>query len=200
MKRIDFDRIRKSFEVEGYQLLTLAADYKNNRQKLDYICSEGHKHFITYDSWSAGRRCVVCSGRYSNNIFKIRDAFEKENYQLLTTEYRNAHQKLEFICPNGHKHSMEWRAWQDGQRCGVCNLKVVTYQDIKNSFERERYQLLSQEYENNTQRLNFICPRGHRYYITWGSWVLGRRCALCAGNQVLKIEYVRSYFQECGYD
>jgi len=42
----------------------------------------------------------------------IKSQFEKEGYTLLTQEYKNNNQKLDYICPNGHKHSIQWNAWQ----------------------------------------------------------------------------------------
>jgi len=52
---------------------------------------------------------------------EIRKSFESEGYKLLTKEYKNSKQKLEYICPKGHKHSMRWNNWQQGQRCPNCN-------------------------------------------------------------------------------
>ncbi len=53
----------------------------------------------------------------------IKSQFEKEGYTLLSKEYKNAFQKLEYICPNGHKHSISWHSWQHGQRCKYCAIK-----------------------------------------------------------------------------
>jgi hypothetical protein len=50
----------------------------------------------------------------------IKFEFEKEGYQLLTVEYKNNRQKLNYICPNGHQHSIIWNSWQQGKRCPTC--------------------------------------------------------------------------------
>lgn len=50
----------------------------------------------------------------------IRSKFEKEGYKLLTTEYKNNQQKLDYICPKGHRHSITWVNWQQGCRCLFC--------------------------------------------------------------------------------
>ena len=38
----------------------------------------------------------------------IKEQFEKEGYTLLTTEYINNKQKLDYICPKGHKNTIRW--------------------------------------------------------------------------------------------
>jgi hypothetical protein len=198
MKRIDFSGIKESFKEEGYQLLT--GNYLNNRQRLEFMCPNGHKHFITWDKWQQGQRCGICSGTKQHERQFINDSFAKEGYVLLTFEYKNAHQKLEFVCPDGHRHFITWDKWKSGHRCGICNLKVVTYQEVKDSFEKRGYQLLTQEYKNNVQRLDFVCPCGHKYYITWASWTRGSGCAVCAGSTVLKIEDIKQHFYHRGHE
>lgn len=49
--------IRKSFESEGYTLLS--KKYINNRTKLKYICPNKHEHSITWHDWQAGKRCYL---------------------------------------------------------------------------------------------------------------------------------------------
>ena len=36
----------------------------------------------------------------------VRESFEAEGYELLTEEYIGSKQKLDYICPKGHKHSI----------------------------------------------------------------------------------------------
>ena len=42
-------------------------------------------------------------------ISSISKEFGLEGYTLLTTEYINQAQKLEYICPNGHKRYTTWK-------------------------------------------------------------------------------------------
>jgi len=120
-KRITIEFVKDQFEGENYQLLT--KKYINNSQKLEYICSEGHRYSISWCSWQNGRRCYYCginrgANKRKESIEFIRSEFEKEGYKLLTTKYINCGQKLEYICPKGHKHSISWSAWKNqNQRC-----------------------------------------------------------------------------------
>lgn len=201
-KKLTIEYIKDQFEREGYELLT--TEYINCRQKLDYICPEGHRHVISWNKWGEGRRCVYCFGAPKKTIEEIRKSFEGEEYKLLTTEYINAFQKLEFICPKGHKHSICWGSWQQGHRCGICGLNrcgkiFLSYKFIRDQFEKEGYRLLIEEYKNNNQRLDYICPRGHKHSISWHNWQKGQRCFYCYGNIKPTIEFIVSEFVEEGY-
>jgi len=111
----------------------------------------------------------------------IRENFELEWYILLTKIYINAHQKLEYICPNGHRHSITWNKWQQGCRCPYCygNLKL-TIEFVRESFKKYDYILLTKVYINNKQKLEYICPKGHKHSIKWNDWRQGKRCPTCA--------------------
>ena len=111
--------VKNQFEKEGYILLT--SKYINNRQKLNYICPEGHKHAITWNHWNSGCRCAVCARNIKHTIEFIRSKFEEENYILITNEYINQKQKLSYICPKNHRHSITWTDWYNGRyRCPTC--------------------------------------------------------------------------------
>jgi hypothetical protein len=112
--------IRSDFEEKSYIFLT--KEYINNRQELDYICPNGHKCNISWRSWQQGARCLICAGNAKKTIEFIKVSFDENNYILLTTEYVNCEQKLYYICPNGHRHSISWANWQQGQRCPYCTI------------------------------------------------------------------------------
>jgi len=110
----------------------------------------------------------------------IRECFEKEGYKLLTSHYQNCNQKLDFICPNNHHHFTKWSLWQQGRRCYFCSGGAKkTIDEVRFSFEHEGYKLLSEKYINAHLKLNFLCTRNHRHFISWNSWQQGRRCRVC---------------------
>jgi hypothetical protein len=111
----------------------------------------------------------------------VKAQFEKENYILVSTEYIEAHNKLDYICPKGHQHSIKWNHWQQRGRCPYCygNIKPTFYK-IKESFENYGYILLSKEYVNNHTKLNYRCPKGHEHSIGWNDWRGSHKCPTCA--------------------
>ncbi len=178
-KKLTIEYIRVQFEKEKYTLLT--KEYINCIEKLNYICSKGHKHSITWDSWRHGCKCPYCAGKIKKTIEFIKVEFKKEGYALLTKEYINSFQKLDYICKNKHKHNVKWNDWQQGVRCPYCSkfapLDVVF---VKSEFKKENYTLLTKEYKNASQRLEYICVNGHRHTIKWNDWQQGHRCLICA--------------------
>jgi hypothetical protein len=186
-KRLSLSFIKSEFAKEDYQLLTV--EYKNNRQKLYYICPNNHQHSTNWDNWKQGNRCPYCSGKAKPTIDFIKSEFEKEGYRLLTTEYKNSEQRLDYTCPSDHRHSIRWHDWQGMHRCPVCavNKRKHSLDFIKHEFERTDYQLLTTEYKNSRQKLDYICHNGHQHSITWNDWQQGNRCPTCANiNSVTK--------------
>jgi hypothetical protein len=174
---ITYEQVKKSFENEGYQLLS--TEYKKSSELLTFICPNGHEHKITWDNWKQGYRCGYCTDRYSITYDHVKKSFEKEDYILLSTEYNNSYEQLEYICPNGHHHKITWNNWRSGRRCGICDGKHFTIEQVRLSFENEGFILLSTEYKNAHHYLKYICPNGHKHKITWNNWNQGARCGKC---------------------
>ncbi len=178
-KKLTIEFVREEFEKEGYKLLT--KEYINAHQKLDYICPGGHKYSIRWNNWKTGSRCFYCYGKIKKTIEFIRSKFEKDNYVLLTKKYKNCGQKLHYVCPNGHKHSISWINWYQGKRCPYCiGQGQPTIDFIKKEFKKEGYTLLTKKYNNNQHKLKCICPNGHKHSVSWNNWN-GRnaRCPTC---------------------
>ncbi len=116
--RVNIDSIRKSFEAEGYKLLS--EKYVNAHTKLHYICSNGHKHMISWSAWQQGERCFYCrnfKNRIPINI--VIEMFEVEGYTFIEDSYLK--DKFEYVCPNGHKGSVTLGNWKTNNvRCPMC--------------------------------------------------------------------------------
>jgi len=195
--KLTIEFIRSEFEKAGYELLT--TEYKNNLQKLDYICSKGHRHNISWNGWHRGQRCPYCDGQGKPTIEFIRSEFIKEDYILLTEKYINAHQKLNYICKNWHKHSITWGDWQQGSRCPYCaNVGKPTIEFIGSEFEKAGYQLLTKEYVNSYQKLEYICDKGHKHSICWNHWRKGSRCPYCVNSISNEEVEVRDFVESLG--
>jgi hypothetical protein len=136
------------------------------------------------------------------NIEFIRAEFKKEGYILLTKVYDNAQQKLDYICPEGHRHSVSWGNWNSKNkcRCPYCNGNgKLTIEHIRAEFAKEGYILLTKIYKNAHQRLNYICPRGCRHSINWNNWQQNKRCPCFSNLMRPTIEFIRSEFAKEGY-
>jgi len=110
----------------------------------------------------------------------VRKEFEKKGYKLLSKEYIGARSKFDYICSNGHLHSIRIDHLRNGVRCPHCYGNVrLTIEFVKKEFEKENYELLINDYKNSKQKLNYICSEGHEHQISWGCWQQGQRCPIC---------------------
>lgn len=190
--------VEKSFIKEGYTLLSTV--YKNSLTKLQYVCPKGHKHQITFKKWQAGQRCPICMGKLTYSLNNIQHILFKEGYILLSDKYEDTNTVLEYICPNGHKHTTTFKNWKKGRRCPHCSNKIKKeYEDVKKSFEIEGYVLLSTNYLNCESKLMYKCPNGHIRETTWSVWRKGYRCPECSGKAKLCIDYVTDIISKEGY-
>jgi hypothetical protein len=197
IRKLTIGHIRESFEKVKYILLS---EIYEKGVKLKYICPNGHKHSILWGNWQQGNRCPVCAGQGKPDIADIRNEFEQEGFELLTKVYINSRAKLEYICPNGHRHSISYVAWKRGQRCAICaGIKKLTIEFIKSEFEKEGWICTSTEYINSHSKLNYICPNGHHGSIVWSNWQQGKRCPQCSGNVKKTIEFIRTILAKEGY-
>jgi hypothetical protein len=188
LKRLTIEYVREQFEKEGYELLS--TEYVNTYTKLDYICPKGHKHYISWKNFSKHHGCPYCFGNVKYDIDFIRVQFEQEGYILLTKNYENNRQKLEYICPEGHAHTISFISWKQGGRCAYCAKKAKPpIEEIRESFRKENYILLTEEYKNCFLKLKYECPSGHTHSISWSHWKNGIRCAKC--NNAVKSDRIR---------
>ena len=198
-KRLTIEFVRESFEAEGYKLLT--EKWENSKQKLDYICPKGHKHSIKWNGWQQGKRCFYCYGNVKLTIEFVRESFEDRGYKLLTKEYINNSQKLDYVCPKQRKGQITWNNWNDGKRCPCCSGTLKkTIEFIRESFEAKGYTLLTMEYKNVEQKLEYVCPIGHKHSVSWVGWYCNdNKCPYCVGNAKLTIGFIREEFKKEGY-
>ena len=201
MEKLKIEFIRAEFAKEGYTLLTEV--YENNRQKLEYICSspERHKHSISWREWQSDNRCPYCNGNAKLNIEFIRAEFKKEGYELLTKIYENAHQKLEYICSEGHNCSITWGHWQQGQRCPFCN--QLTIEKVKKlAVEVGIWEVIDDHYDNTTTKLKCKCIKsGHHHMIDWNHILRGTGCPKCNSINISLFEKtVRDFLTESNID
>jgi len=93
--QIPFLVVLKSFEEEGYELLTTESEYnKPNRSqiKLKCVCISGHFYECTWNNWSRGKRCGECykTNRFNNSV-NSKQGWDM--YNFLVWKYTNNNYK-----------------------------------------------------------------------------------------------------------
>lgn len=177
LKKRNIVSTKELFETENYIF-----DGKSSKNRCyNYICPNGHRHYMRRDHWLRGVRCPTCNGNHKLSIEQIRADFEKENYKLLTKKYVNSKQILVTLCPLGHKFKISRNNWTQGYRCSTCSGRSRNnLLKIKNNVESYKYELLSNKYLNNKKKIKLLCSNGHKYKVSWDNWSSkGSRCPKC---------------------
>ena len=195
-----YEYVKGSFEKEGYTLLS--TEYVNSKSKLLSVCPNGHDYAVSWNHWSSlGSRCKECYNNRSVNIEYIRSVFEQEGYTLLSTKYINNGTKLDYVCPNGHTHSITWAHWNTSKaRCPYCagNVKY-TIEDVRSVLDSYNYVLLSDNYVSSKSKVKYICDNGHINESQFYTLKSGHKCPHCANNVKTDISYIRAAMLKEGY-
>ena len=130
----------------------------------------------------------------------VKEKFSERGWELLSTEYKNAHTLLDCICSKGHRHSIQWANFQQGYGCPKCHyehlseLKRMSYDDVKEHIKEQGYELISDTYRNAHQKLLIQCPNGHIFSMNFDKFKIGQRCPICMGSSGEK--EIRSCLEE----
>ena len=117
--RKTISEIRKELSSHGFILLS--NEYKNVNTKLLIKCPNSHITNVTWYSFAGNFVCPSCSKTRRKRIEFIKSSFKESGYTLISNSYKNANSKLEYECPKGHKGSITWGHFNNGQRCPVCS-------------------------------------------------------------------------------
>lgn len=180
-QRLDIKDIRASFEKVGYTLLTTV--YKNNHQKLEYICDMDHSHSVTWGNWEYNeRRCPYCAGNIKYTFDEVKFIFKSKGFTILDNEYINNHTPINYKCSEGHRHRVRLYDLLHGDGCPYCSpgkvKRKLTTDIVREELAKEGYELLS-EYVNSRTKFLYKCVEGHVYSMTYNRWYAGCRCPEC---------------------
>ena len=197
-KRYTYQDVKEIVEKANYELISSEEEIVNKKGfvltgiKTKVWCKNpNHKaedkklsDFIRGTS-----RCRKCkyekhAEKLKHSIEYIKEEFEKEGYKLISTEYKNNHQKLNTICPKGHRYDVTFACFQNGDRCCHCyneirnTIQSYSTEEISLKVKEKGYELLS-EYKNNHTKIILKCPNGHLWKTDWSSFQQGYECPYC---------------------
>ena len=84
-------------------LLTKAEDYKNNKQKLLWKCSENHEFLANWANIQNNKWCPICAGNTPRDIKDLQNHAENKNGNLISTQYEKAKTKISYKRRNKKK-------------------------------------------------------------------------------------------------
>jgi hypothetical protein len=76
--------IRSEFAKEDYILKS--TEYINNKQKLKYICLNGHEHSVCWSDWQSGKRCPYCVKKISKGEVEVRNFIKSLGVEVLSND------------------------------------------------------------------------------------------------------------------
>lgn len=121
--KYSIDSIREKCEQRGWQVIS--SEYKNSRQKLDFVCNQGHRISSTWSSAAKHgcRECAITKRADSRrlDISVVRAECKSRGWKLISPTYRNSQFKLEISCGHGHTFRANWNAISSGQGCPTCS-------------------------------------------------------------------------------
>lgn len=168
-----FIRMRSEIEKRGWILHSnLEEEYKSkNGTKLNLACPFGHYRQITYEIFeknadSTGKGCKDCNAlKQRNTIENVQKEVAKKNCKLLSTEYINLEQQLDFKCKVCNNKFTKTLSQFRTTNCKICsnNSKITPYTKIKEEIKARNYKLLTtpEEYIDTQHQLIIECSQGH---------------------------------------
>lgn len=141
----------------------------------------------------------------------VKSEFYKRKYELLESEYIDAHTKMRYKCLTHPDNIQEitWANFTQGKGCKQCakeraaSSRRTPYNIVKQAFEDRGYVLLETSYKNCNQKLRFLCPNHphEETYITYRDLKDGCGCKFCVGQGTSFPEkfiyiYLKSFFNE----
>jgi len=196
------DYIRKETKILAPGYTCLSKNYVNSSTKLQFRCDKGHIYYAAWYHFKTGTRCPECFGTRKLTIGHIKEKVIECGYICLSNTYKNANERLQFMCPYGHRYDTPWTTFQSGHRCPICSGRYKTLIDVRRIIQEnsDDYKCLNRIYKNSSTKLFIRCAKGHIYKTDLSHFTRGQRCPICAGKQLLSIEYVKEAVSAVGYE
>lgn len=211
--KLEYAFVKTAFEKAGCELLE--TEYVNAHTKMRYRCECGNVSSINWGNFSMGQRCKACadarrllkptSTSKSLDFDYVESEFKKSGCQLLESDYKNNHTKMEYICSCGIRSTTTWDAFRNRRRCKECfrTSKTLKFGEVKKYFEQQGCSILENEWSGCFSKIRFVCHCGRRGEAWWSNFCAGQRCRKC-GKVGLekklneKYEHVKEFFTEVG--
>lgn len=136
---------------------------------------------------------------------EVYKTFSNRGYVLLDTEYKDSKTKMAYMC-NKHPEEIQYihyNSLSNGRGCKYCGLestsekKRLSYDIVKQEFEKKGYVLLEENYKNNKQMLRYLCPEhpDKENYIAYSDLQQGHGCSYCVGLKKFTFEEAKHEFE-----
>jgi len=166
-----YQYIVSQFKVNNCVLLSKT--YKNNKQRLDYICSCSNKSTISYAEFQSGQRCKYCGYKklainMTYSYEHVKSYFEQQNCVLVSIKYIGAHQKLKYVCSCNNKSEITFNNFQNGTRCRNCGIikrKQTNLEKYGVEYVSQDPNIFDKQQKSGYKRKPVITPSGKTIHL-----------------------------------
>ena len=140
----------------------------------------------------------------------IRQEAQEHGYELISKEYHNCEELLEFYCPidNHGPFHLSYHKFKSNRGCQKCSAErkhkkiSLSFEEVNQYIESQDYKLLDDEYINSHTKLLLKCPiENHEPFpMTYAAFHSGERCPECSGVKKHTLEEINQYAQAHGYE
>jgi hypothetical protein len=135
----------------------------------------------------------ICRGKAKVlNIEEVRKVFEERGATLLEEIYKNAKEKMRYICKCGKEHSSNFNNFKSGKdHCPQCALNSrsqknrLDYETVAKTIRKNtdlEINMTKEEYDSmkiGNRKLRLICKKGHLVYRTTSNLNKNHNCYPC---------------------
>lgn len=170
----------KSYVAENSQCEMVSSEYINSEAPMRFKCSCGEEFVTSFEKFRLRnkRQCNACAYKAVANRKKlpyedVKRFIEVESGSgctLLSTEYKDAHDKLSIRCSCGKPFEVKWNHFKNSnqRQCPACGLELrasrrrLSAQYVRDYIKQSGCELLS-EYKNLYSRIEVRCPCGNTF-------------------------------------
>ncbi len=197
-KRKSIDDCKRIAKERGGECLE--TEYINNRTKMLWTCSKGHKWYSKFNSITGMNTwCPYCSNSIKKNIEQCKEHAITKGGECLSEEYVNSDSNLLWKCCYGHEWIAPFGRIMSGSWCNECGgTKKKTIEDCIRYAEEKGGKCLSKKYIDNRGKILWVCEFGHEWYASFASINNGHWCHECGGVKRQTLEDCKIVASEKG--
>lgn len=197
------ERIQKEFNAT-----CTTKEIKNTKEKLHWVCNEGHEFLKSIDKINQYSFCAICSRKRKRDTKRkefyrfIKTQEKKYDLTLISKEYIDNKNPLEWKCKNGHSFTAAWSNIQSGHGCPYCagTKPLLPHTETAKKIAKKRGgKLLSKAVYRTHDLYLWECSKGHQWEATYTnikdkeSW-----CSICAHGEPINLKSMKKIAKDRG--
>jgi hypothetical protein len=193
-KKITIEYVKEHLSHTPFKILS--KEFINSKEKLEYLCLDCNRtNFSTFGNLKKMKACPHCTiekhrNSYSLNYDYVCSYFTKQGCVLLENEYKNSKTRMKYKCTCGNVSTTTYDSFKSGKRCKNCMINNLSkkfrhdYAYVSRFFKEQGCELISNDYLNGRQKLDYICECGKESSISFNKFKAGQRCRDCRNRKI----------------